>query len=83
MSFAVGDRVRHRSQAVTGTVLGIFTGSPDIGFHRVDSAERADSYYPVWYEVEYDVAQWHGDILRGHARTVRRNMHTEDVLEPV
>lgn len=83
MSYKVGARVRIKDTQYLGTVTGVFTGSRDIGFHRVNSPAEADPKFPVWYEVELDEPHWDGNYVRGYKGKVFREFRTEDVLVPV
>ena len=81
MMFAIGDRVHVRSKGVDGTVSEYMLHTRT-GYETLRDPTGYDGEWPMAYQVEYDEPIWHGDVLRGHERTIRRGIHSGDALDP-
>ncbi len=81
MTFSIGDHVYIRPKNVNGIITAYFMLVRGIVHQRISSPDQAGGQWPVLYEIEYDEPIWHGDILRGHRKDVRRGMHTADTME--
>lgn len=84
MIYKIGDRVRVKKfKGTCGVIMGYYTGTRSLGYHRINFLKENTSDWPIAYGVKYDMSAAGAAAGRVSAECCRCGIYTEDDLELV